>query len=575
MAPLIERLETGTRALIGWAALSRWRTAVVVLAIALAAVLPGLSSLPVTDRDEARFAQASKQMLETGDLIDIRLQDAPRWKKPVGIYWLQAASAQVLGGGADAGIWAYRVPSALGAVAAALLTAWAARPLIGVAGAVLAGVMMATTLLAVVEAHLAKTDAALMAAAVAALGALARLGTGTAGPGTAIAFWSAIAVSILLKGPVVPLIAALALATLWIVGRQPRLAELRPLPGLALVLLIVAPWIVAIAVISDGGFFAAALGRDLGAKLVSGQESHWGPPGLYLGLLWLTLWPWAALLPAALPWLWRQRRAGWIVLLAGWVVPFWIVLEAVPTKLPHYVLPLYPALVIALAGWIASAETPSRAARIAGAWLVAVPGAVLVALVVLLPAFLALGGAEFVLGDLPGLIPSHVSWPAIVLGLLGACALAGAARAALGRRPLAQCAASVAAALLLYPAALAFALPALGTGFPSPRLAALIAQYRPCASGPAISTGYREPSLVFLTETGLRLASPQEAGAALRSDPGALVLVEEPRRAEMGREAFEGTVVRGRVSYFNYNRGHATTAALVTPDDPRWLACAG
>jgi 4-amino-4-deoxy-L-arabinose transferase-like glycosyltransferase len=574
MARLTQRLEAGTSALIGWAALSRWRTTALVLAVALAVVLPGLWSLPVMDRDEARFAQASKQMLETGDLIDIRLQDAPRWKKPAGIYWLQAASARVFGG-ASVGIWAYRIPSALGAIAAALLTVWAARPLIGAPGAVLAGVMMATTLLVVVEAHLAKTDAALLAAAVAALGALARLVTGALGSGAAIAFWSAIAVSILLKGPVVPLIVALALATLWIVGPRPRLAELRLLPGLGLTLLIVAPWIVAIAVVSDGGFFAEALGRDLGGKLVGGQESHWGPPGLYLALLWLTLWPWAALLPAALPWLWRQRRGGWIVLLAAWVVPFWVVLEAVPTKLPHYVLPLYPALVIALSGWFVSAGTLSRPARIAGAWLVAVPGAVLVSLVVLLPTFLALGGAKLVLGHLPGLIPSHVSWPAIVLGLLGAGAIAVAARAALAGQALAQCAASVAAALLLYPAALGFALPALGTGFPSSRLAGLIAQYRPCASGPAISVGYREPSLVFLTETGLRLASPQEADAALRSDPGALALVEEPRRAEMERQVFEGAVVRARVSYFNYNRGRATTAALVTPDDPRWLPCAG
>ena len=57
--------------------------------------LPGIATLPVTDRDEARFAQASKQMLETGDTIDIRLQDKPRYKKPAGIYWLQAAAVTV------------------------------------------------------------------------------------------------------------------------------------------------------------------------------------------------------------------------------------------------------------------------------------------------------------------------------------------------------------------------------------------------------------------------------------------------------------------------------------------------
>ena len=54
--------------------------------------LPGLVSLPPTDRDESRFAQASKQMIESGNYVDIRFQDEPRYKKPIGIYWLQAQS---------------------------------------------------------------------------------------------------------------------------------------------------------------------------------------------------------------------------------------------------------------------------------------------------------------------------------------------------------------------------------------------------------------------------------------------------------------------------------------------------
>lgn len=562
------------RAALGWAAVGRLRGAALIAAVALAVIVPGLWSLPVTDRDEARFAQASKQMLETGEFVDIRLQDQPRWKKPVGIYWLQAASAQAFGGGAGAGIWAYRLPSTAGALLAALLTAWAARPLIGGSGAVLAGMMLATTLLAVVEAHIAKTDAVLLATAVAALGALVRLVRGEMGRGAALVFWLALAAAFLLKGPVVPAIVVLTLAVLLIVGPRPPLLQLRPLSGLALTALLVAPWIAAIWTISDGAFFTEALGRDLGAKLVSGQERHWGPPGLYLGLVWLTLWPWAALLPAALPWIWRQRHARWAVLLAAWVVPFWILIEVVPTKLPHYVLPVYPALVIALAGWAVDAAPPARWARIAGAWLVAVPGAVLVVLTAVLPVVLAQNGLEAALGKVPALIPTSIAWQGILLGALGAGAIALAARTALDGRPLAQAGASLLAALLLYPAALVFALPSLGTGFPSPRLAGLIAQYRPCASGPGFSLGYHEPSLVFLTETGIRLADGEAAVAALQSDPGTMLLVEDRMRAQLAPEAFAGTVVRGRLSYFNYNRGKAATAELVTPDDPRWQPCA-
>ncbi len=194
-------------------------------------------------------------------------------------------------------------------------------------------------------------------------------------------------------------------------------------------------------------------------------------------------------------------------------------------------------------------------------------------LVVVLPALLS--APERLFGDMPGLLAARISWPAVLLGLAGAAAALLAARAALAARVQAQAGASVLAALFLYPAALAFGLPALGTGFPSPELARVIAQYRPCASGPAWSVGYHEPSLVFLTETGIRLADPGGAVVALRNDPGAMVLVEERWREILGQDAFAGTVVREEVSYFNYNRGKATTARLLTSDDPRWNLCTG
>src|SRR5881409_1320235 len=109
---------------------SHARAVVVLLAVALLGFLPGFSSIPPVDRDEARFAQATKQMIESGDYIDIRFQDEVRYKKPVGIYWLQAAvvrGAEALGvSDARTSIWLYRIPSLLGAVGAVLLTYWAA-----------------------------------------------------------------------------------------------------------------------------------------------------------------------------------------------------------------------------------------------------------------------------------------------------------------------------------------------------------------------------------------------------------------------------------------------------------------
>ena len=146
--------------------------------VALILFLPGLFTLPPMDRDEPRFAQASKQMIETGDIVSIRFQNEARNKKPVGIYWLQAgvvATAERLGlSGARDAIWLYRLPSLVGAIAAVLLTFWAARAVTDRRYAFLAALLFASTLLIGVEARLAKTDAILTATVVAALGALAR-----------------------------------------------------------------------------------------------------------------------------------------------------------------------------------------------------------------------------------------------------------------------------------------------------------------------------------------------------------------------------------------------------------------
>ncbi len=74
-----------------FATASHLRAIVFLTLCGLVFFLPGFFNIPAIDRDEARFAQATKQMVETGDFVDIRFQDDVRYKKPVGIYWMQAA----------------------------------------------------------------------------------------------------------------------------------------------------------------------------------------------------------------------------------------------------------------------------------------------------------------------------------------------------------------------------------------------------------------------------------------------------------------------------------------------------
>jgi 4-amino-4-deoxy-L-arabinose transferase-like glycosyltransferase len=96
-----------------------WRGPAVAAFVAFLAGLPGMLAVPPLDRDGARFAQATAQMLESRDFVVIRYQDEPRFKKPVGIHWLQAASVTLLSSPEARQIWAYRIPSLLGAMLAA------------------------------------------------------------------------------------------------------------------------------------------------------------------------------------------------------------------------------------------------------------------------------------------------------------------------------------------------------------------------------------------------------------------------------------------------------------------------
>ncbi|HEY0523807.1 MAG TPA: glycosyltransferase family 39 protein, partial [Stellaceae bacterium] len=341
--------------------LAGWRPWVLLAALCLALYLPGIASVPPLDRDESRFAQATRQMLETGDYIRIRFQDEARNKKPVGIYWLQAASVSLFGSAEGTALWPYRLPSLLGALAAVLLTFQCGRRLFGTsregtAAALLGAGLLAACVSLQIEAHLAKTDAVLLATVVAAQGALAgiyrrRRAGEPASAALAAAFWVAQGIGILIKGPITPIVSAMTVLALAAADRDWRgwPGALRIGWGLPLALALVLPWLVAVQVATSGGFLAEAVGHDMLGKMAGGQEAHGAPPGYYLLLLFATFWPGSLFLAAAARRAWRHRAGLAERFLLAWMLPTWILFECVPTKLPHYVLPAYPALAL-LAG---------------------------------------------------------------------------------------------------------------------------------------------------------------------------------------------------------------------------------
>ena len=158
-----------------WLRLVRRRPVLALVLAGLVLTVPGLTSLPPLDRDESRYAQATAQMLESGNFIEIRFQDEARNKKPVGIYWLQSLAVAALSEPSARQIWAYRVPSLIGALAAVLFAFWGGRRLFGDGVALLGACWLAACLLVAAEATIAKTDAVLLACVTAMQMAMARI----------------------------------------------------------------------------------------------------------------------------------------------------------------------------------------------------------------------------------------------------------------------------------------------------------------------------------------------------------------------------------------------------------------
>jgi 4-amino-4-deoxy-L-arabinose transferase-like glycosyltransferase len=264
-------------------AASRARALVLLVLVALCAFAPGFTAIPPVDRDEARYAQASKQMMETGNYLDIRFQEQPRYLQPIGIYWLQVAAAKITGYGPAAPIWVYRLPSLLAATAAVFLTYWVALPLAGEAGALIAALLIAPCILLGAEARLAKTDAVLLACILSATGFLARAYLRqTITLGAALLFWVACGAGILIKGPMIALVVGSTVAALCVLDRSAAwLKPLRPLLGLGCITLVVLPWFIAIAIVSGGEFYRIAVDQNLLGKVAAGQQGHGAPPGVY------------------------------------------------------------------------------------------------------------------------------------------------------------------------------------------------------------------------------------------------------------------------------------------------------
>lgn len=527
---------------------------------------PGLAQLPPTDRDESRFMQATRQMIETGDFVDIRFQDGARNKKPVGVYWLQAAAVSLAGPDNLATPWVYRLPSALAAWIAVLAACAFGNRLFGAAAGLSAGAMLATTLVVVAEAHLAKTDAALLCTVTLCLGGLGRAYVSERTPlSAALVFWAALAAGILIKGPVIAAVAGATVTALCIADRDLRwLLKLRPSPGVALFALICAPWFL-FQPTGSTSFISSSFQQDILPKLIGGQEGHGAPPGTHFLLSVVTAWPWSVLAPFAVIAAWRKREDRAIRFCLAWLIPAWLLFELVPTKLPHYTLPLMPPLMLLIAAHVRN--LPDLRGTLGGGWGLA--WRIVWSWTGIILGVIALVAARrFGDGSTLSVAPA-----AAAAGIMLAAGLYG--MASLGK------ARTTTGAMWVGLAGAAFTAVVFGAELPrlpglaiSDRIAAraIPLMAAPLMAGtPVALAGYHEPSAIFLLGTDTILTDAAGAAAHLLAHPAALAVIPMSS-IELVRAAVTASgralVQIEQIDGYNYSRGQRERLALITTGGP-------
>jgi len=327
------------------------------------------------DRDEPRYAVATREMIAGGDWIVPYFNHEYRFDKPILIYWLMSVPMRLSG----VNEFSVRAVSGVaGAATVALLFVLSLRMGADRGGAHVAALTAFVSPLLLVISKAATTDAVLVLTVVGALALHWEQRRSGFSWIRHVAFWAVIGLSILDKGPPGPLVVGLAVGgeRLWrwrarnvddaspalrldmgptALPRSRRvaivLAVVRLTIGILVLLAVALPWAWAAWDATDGAFFQVAIGRHVIERAAVSLESHGGPFVYYLPVLFAGVFPLTALVVAACRWAWSARRVAPLRLLWCWLIPPFIVFSFAKTKLPHYVSPLVPALALMAGLW--------------------------------------------------------------------------------------------------------------------------------------------------------------------------------------------------------------------------------
>ena len=332
---------------------------IILLLLSSSLFFSSINSLPVLDRDEARYVQSSKQMVESNNYLSIKFQEDYRSKKPIGIYWLQAITINLL---ADVkqvtnfkyevlndDVWKYRIVSALAVLFSVLLLYLSGKKIITSKASFYSSLILAASLLVIAEAHIAKTDSILLFLSTIIFITLFKYykQIGDKNIMNFMILWVSMGLSVLIKGPVLIVLFSSSIMLISLLGKNIRwIKNTKPFLGIILVILISVPWFFFMPSEEQRNFLQESFFHDFLGKVRSVQESHGGFPGYYLIGLLFFFFPFSIFFIPLIHFLKISIRDKNIVFLLCWILPTLIIMELIPTKLPHYILPIYPAIAV-------------------------------------------------------------------------------------------------------------------------------------------------------------------------------------------------------------------------------------
>ncbi|MFA5983278.1 MAG: glycosyltransferase family 39 protein [Methylococcaceae bacterium] len=319
-----------------------------ILLVAILTALPSNHLLPLLDRDEPRFIQATREMAARGEWLVPYFNGTYRFDKPIMSYWLMRGALNLLGDNE----FAARFCSVLSSFLVALLIYEFTRKHISTRASWLASCGWLTCFQVLLHGKLALADMPMVLAVTFCQIALYKL---LVEDTKQAKFWRAglyigLAFGFLSKGPIALFCPLLSLALFRFVFWRQRLdwQKLKPIQGMMWFLFLVSCWAIPAFIKTDGLFWQIGLQDHVLQRGIKPFNGRLFKPFYYLPTAFLSLFPWIAFAGSA----WLYLRNNWnptTAYLSAWALAPYILFSFYATQLPHYVLPAFPALLIILA----------------------------------------------------------------------------------------------------------------------------------------------------------------------------------------------------------------------------------